>query len=259
MKKRRQTGRHSRRQSEGNLVVGVNACRELLASAPSRVLELWIDNEKSHVELIARARAGNISVHVVERDTLTEQAQGVNHQGVIAKVSERPQEELSDLINRLSSCEAALLVAVDELYDPQNFGSILRASECFGADGVIWSRNRGVAITPAVTKVSAGASELLPLCPVSNLRNALLELKRAGFWVCVAGVGGSAQSIYEVELPEKVVVVLGSEGRGVQPLIQKEADLLLEIPMLGRIDSLNVAQATAVLLATYRSRHGKRS
>jgi 23S rRNA (guanosine2251-2'-O)-methyltransferase len=116
-----------------------------------------------------------------------------------------------------------------------------------------------VTITPAVTKVSAGASELLPLCSVSNLRNALLELKRAGFWVCVAGVGSSAQSIYDVELPEKVVVVLGSEGRGVQPLIQKEADLLLEIPMLGRIDSLNVAQATAVFLATYRSHHGKRS
>ena len=257
MSKKRSRENKSLHGRANNLVVGVNACNELLLHAPGRVLEVFIENEKAHPALVQNARSGNIAVHVLERRKLSELVEGVSHQGVIARVSERSYQELPAIIERLNDAETALIVAVDELYDPQNLGSILRASECFGADAVMWSRNRGVSITPAVTKVSAGASELLSLCPVSNLRNALGELKKSGFWVCVAAVGSEAQSIHEVELPGKVVLVLGSEGKGVQPLIQKEADLLLKIPMFGRIDSLNVSQAAAVFLAAYRSQIGK--
>ena len=141
---------------------------------------------------------------------------------------------------------------LDSIMDPHNFGAILRAAECFGVDAVLWSKNRGCDITPVVAKVSVGASELLPLVPVSNLAQALERLKDAGVWSIAADVSPEAQPIDQFEFPTKSLILLGSEGEGLQPLLLREAEFKITIPLHGKIDSLNVSQAAAVMLAAAR-------
>jgi len=131
----------------------------------------------------------------------------------------------------------------------------LRAAECFGVDAVLWSKNRGAPIGPVVSKVSVGASEIVRLCPVSNLHRALESLKEAGAWLSGAIIAPDAASLDRFEFPEKSVVVMGAEGEGIHQLIEKSLDFRVFIPMSGRIDSLNVSQATAVMLQEVAKQH----
>ena len=137
---------------------------------------------------------------------------------------------------------------LDSIFDPQNFGSLLRSAECFGVDGVIWSKNRGCELTPVVSKASVGASELLPLLCVSNLAETMRKFKKNGFWIVTAEIGEEAKSLDSFDFPEKTLLIMGSEGKGVQKLLSKEADSKVYLPMYGQIDSLNVSQAASVLL-----------
>lgn len=167
-----------------------------------------------------------------------------SHQGVIARVKKKPALGIDDLAG------ASRLLALDSIEDPQNVGAIFRAAECFGVDGLLWSKNRGAPMTPVVSKVSVGASEVVPYAIVSNLAESLRQLKDRGFWVVVADMGG--ENYQTLDLPEKTVLVMGSEHKGVRPLIAKLADLTVSIPLAGEIDSLNVSQAAAVLLSGLR-------
>ena len=249
----------SKAASDLNLyVVGVRSVAEVLTHRAGNVSELFLLDQKGKSQIAELAQSQKIPVSSVEDRFFQEIAPGVTHQGVALKLKERQHQGLKEFVTKVEKLSNSIVVAVDEVFDPQNLGSILRASECFGVSGLLWSKNRGASVTPAVTKVSVGASELVPLVPVSNLRSALLELKKAGFWICVSNVSDSSESLHTFEFPERTVLVLGSEGKGVQPLVQKEADFQLHIPMLGHIDSLNVSQATAVFLAGYRARHLKR-
>ncbi|MCB0321816.1 MAG: 23S rRNA (guanosine(2251)-2'-O)-methyltransferase RlmB [Bdellovibrionales bacterium] len=198
------------------------------------------------------------SVKIVSRDGrfLDDLAGGANHQGFALELESRKYYTLKEFLLTLPESGRVMLLALDEIYDPQNLGSIIRSAECFGVTAVMWSKNRGVGVTPAVTKVSAGASEIVPLIPVSNLRSDLNVLKENGFWV-IAAHGESAgekrpvQSLFELSFPERAVLVLGSEGKGVQPLILQEADIIAKIPMTGRIGSLNVGQAAVSFLTSW--------
>ncbi|MCI5064654.1 23S rRNA (guanosine(2251)-2'-O)-methyltransferase RlmB [bacterium] len=247
-------GKKSRERSPRDVVAvyGVRAVQEVLRWCPERARELLCTSERS-TALQDQATALRIPVRRGEEEELAKLAHGVNHQGVALLLTPREPEPLERLV--AEPAEQSLLLALDEISDPQNLGSLFRAAECFGARAILTSKNRGAGITPAVTKIAAGATELVPYCPVSNLRTALSALRKGGYWVCVTAVGGSATSLHDFSFPERCVCVLGSEGRGVQPLIQQEADFLIEIPMLGKIDSLNVSQAAAVLLASYRQQH----
>ena len=133
---------------------------------------------------------------------------------------------------------------LDSIFDPQNVGAILRAAECFGADAIITSKNRGCPMTPTVSKASAGASAFVPHVEVSNLADSAQRLQNEGFTLVVADMDGDENAVW----PDKLLLVMGSEGTGVQPLLKKRADLIVRIPMYGKIASLNVAQACAVLL-----------
>jgi 23S rRNA (guanosine2251-2'-O)-methyltransferase len=146
-------------------------------------------------------------------------------------------------------------VILDGITDPRNFGAILRTAEAVAVGHIIIPKDRSVRITPVVLKTSAGAVNHLRIYRVTNLRRAIASLKKSGFWI--AGLDANAKTSYDtIEYPDKLGIVLGSEGRGLRPLISNECDYLVRIPMKGKISSLNVSVAAAILLYEVSRQHG---
>ncbi len=226
--------------------MGKNTIRELLRSSPERIIEVYATKNDP---LIQEIESAGIPVKLKSKQELSSLVQTESHQNLIASVKERPQHNLKDFFGK------SLVVMLDSIYDPQNMGTIMRAAECFGADLLVYSQNRGSDITPVVTKASSGASELLPIIKVANLAEIAKKFQKNDFWVVTAEAGQEAQSLHDFEFPDKTLLILGSEGKGVQKLLSKNADFHVYIPMLGKIDSLNVSQATAVLLSKYREQN----
>jgi 23S rRNA (guanosine2251-2'-O)-methyltransferase len=167
-----------------------------------------------------------------------------------AEVSEFAYADAAELLRR----PAPLLVALDQVQDPQNLGSICRTAECAGATGIVLPERRSAVVTPAVCKASAGAVEHLPVALVRNLADFLAQAKQAGAWCYGADMAG-ATPYDRVDYGGGAVLVLGSEGRGLRPRVAKACDALVSLPVRGRIESLNVAAAAAVLL--YEARRNR--
>lgn len=170
------------------------------------------------------------------------------HQGVIALAPAPRYAEVDEILAAARARgEPPLVVVAAQVQDPQNLGAILRAAEAAGAHGVVVARHRAAGLTPAVEKASAGAAAHLPVARVANLAACLARLKEEGLWVCGADPAGPLV-YYEADLTGPLALVVGSEGRGIPPLVRARCDLLVRIPMRGRVASLNVAAAAAVLL-----------
>jgi 23S rRNA (guanosine2251-2'-O)-methyltransferase len=179
----------------------------------------------------------------VDADELTRIAGSPDHQGVVAEVDPFPYADARALLDR----PEALVVALDQIQDPHNLGAVCRSAEAAGADGVVIPRRRAAAVTPAVSKASAGAVEHLAIARVGNLADWLAQAKEAGAWIY--GAEANAEAPYsQVDLTGKVVLVLGSEGKGLRPRVAACCDLLISIPVRGRVASLNVSAAAAALL-----------
>lgn len=230
-------------------IMGKNAIRELLRASPGRLVEVYTSQLED--ELAEELRRHNIPVKKRSKHELTECVDSDSHQSFVASVKERAQPTIKEFLEK--PCDSSLVLMLDSICDPQNLGAIFRAAECFGVDLVVFSKNRGADITPTVAKVSSGASELVDIAKVSNLAETLKPFQDAGYWVVCTDVGEGAESVYDFKFPEKTVLILGSEGEGVRELLKKRSDHRVYIPMRGNIDSLNVSQATAVMLALYRS------
>lgn len=234
--------------------IGINALTELLRHFPERIQKVFVlkGEEKSprKQELIQDLEKGGVPFDYVRKETLNSYAETDSHQGFVTLLKKRPYLELSLFLQDLP--EKGLILAVDSIFDPHNFGAILRAAECFGAAAVLWSKNRGVGITPVVSKTSSGASEIVPLLKVANLASALESLKKKGFSLIAADIDEKAESLHSFSFPDRSVLIMGSEGEGIQPLIKKMCDHTVYIPMQGKISSLNVSQAAAVLLSCWR-------
>ena len=238
-----------RSQPRHRLIMGKNCLQELLEFAPEQILQVYTSKDQD--PLIDEIENRGILIKKVKKDHLSDMAGSDSHQSFIAEVKDK---QFLNLQTYLEKEENRLVLMLDSINDPQNFGTLLRAAECFGVDAVVWSKNRGVDLTPVVSKASVGASELMPMLRVSNLVDTIKKFQEAGFWVVTAEVGEETQSLHSFEFPEKTLLVMGSEGKGVQPLISKNADFKIFIPMMGKIDSLNVSQATSVILSHWRKR-----
>jgi 23S rRNA (guanosine2251-2'-O)-methyltransferase len=251
-------GRRETVGASGNFVIGRNAARELLRHSPKRLVTAHVarahDAGSSPIEneLHTLLKAAGIEPQVSAFDQLTRMAGSDSHQGWVLEVAPRPNIELKELLASLEDTQESLLVLLDSVEDPHNVGSILRAAECFGADAVIFSRNRGASITPSVTKASAGASELVAIAEVSNLHDAIEKCRRAGWWIIGAEAREGSRDLSTYQFAQKVALVVGAEGQGLHALTRKSLDEAVFIPMRGKIDSLNVGQAAAVLMAAYR-------
>lgn len=203
-------------------------------------------------EIRSAARRAEVPVEEVESEALlTGLPEGASTQGVVLDAGPLPEASLEDLAG-----EPGLIVALDGVEDPQNVGAITRVAEAAGARGLVLTRRHAPPLGPAVSRASAGAIEWLPAARVPNLGRALNSLKEKGFWVFGCDPEASA-TLYELKarvLGEAQVVVLGAEGRGLRPGIQRALDHRVRIPMAGRVASLNVATAAAVMLFELRRR-----
>ncbi|HEY1268472.1 MAG TPA: 23S rRNA (guanosine(2251)-2'-O)-methyltransferase RlmB [Candidatus Binatia bacterium] len=236
-------------KSKTLVICGVNAVAEKLKSAPEEILELMIaaGRRSPRLEAIAAdARRRGVPVHNVDWQKLTALADGTIHQGIAAAVATPAYADFNRLGETLKA-EPRRLLVLDGVTDPRNFGALLRSAEGAGISDVIIAKDRAVGVTPAVIKSSAGAANHLQIYRVTNITRALSELKEQGCWV--VGLDAEAkETIYDRDYPQALAVVLGSEGKGMRPLIRRECDFLASIPMLGQVASLNVSVAGAVFL-----------
>lgn len=227
---------------------------ELLRGAPKRVRRVLIEAEREFAEITELAAAAGARVEVVEREIHESLIGPGLARGVLA-IAEPPRSwAIEDLLEREDGPRTRrghrLLVACDGIQDPHNFGAVIRSAEFFGAAGVIWARDRSAPLSPAAVRSSAGASERVPLCPVTNLARALEQAKQGDWWV-IGTVVDDGQPLLQLaaDPPAAMVLVLGSEGTGLRRLTRERCDFLATIDGAGSLGSLNVSAAAAVTLA----------
>lgn len=198
-------------------------------------------------ELLALAREQSAVVQQVPKAKLDEVAKNKSHQGVLAYVAAKPYVDLDDLIAIAKRSYPGLIVVLDGLEDPHNLGSVLRSVDGAGAAGVVIPKRRAVPLTGTVSKASAGALEHVEVARVSNMSQALDDLKKAGFWVM--GAAGEANTLYtDADLTGNIALVIGNEGTGLGKLVRERCDALIKLPMYGQVNSLNAGVATGILL-----------
>lgn len=206
-------------------------------------------------DILALAERAGVSVEYVAREKLDQIARGSNHQGVAAAVAAFRYHDLDELLAlAIQRNEPPLLLALDSIQDVHNLGSLMRTAEAVGAHGIILPEHRAAGVTPAVVKSSAGAVEHLRVTQVTNLVRTLDDLKARDIWAI--GLAGEAQDSFEaVDLDRPLVLVVGSEGKGLGRLVREHCDLLVKLPMRGQINSLNAAIAGSIALyAAWRAR-----
>ena len=194
-------------------------------------------------EIIALGNQRDVEIDRVPRALLDDATHRVNHQGVALEAEAFRYMPFEDIER-----QAGTVLVLDHLQDPQNLGTLLRAAEAVGVAGVVIPQNRAVEVTPAVVNASAGAVEHLRVAVVPNLARALQVLKSGGRWVIGLDAGEGSRDFFATEVPPPAVVVVGAEGSGLGPQLRKGCDLVLALPMLGKVESLNAATAGSIAL-----------
>ena len=234
---------------EGQLE-GRNALTEALRAGRTidKVFIADGDTDRGLQRLAAEAKEAGAVIVPVDRRKLDQMSFTRSHQGVIALAAAHDYYTIDDILEEAASRgENALIVICDELSDPHNLGAIMRSAECAGAHGVIIPKRRSVGLTATVAKASAGAVEYMKVARVTNINNAINELKEKGVWVFGTAAEGSVP-MYKADLTGPAAIVIGNEGDGMSPLVRKNCDMLVHIPMKGHISSLNASAAASILL-----------
>ncbi len=207
---------------------------------------LYVLDTPSHKDVITLAKKSNIAYTLVEKKQLDKLVSG-NHQGVVAEIVQYQTVELSEVLNNVDPQKPGLLVMLDGVVDPHNVGAILRTCDAVNADAIIIKKHGSAKLTSTVAKVSAGAIESVPVAMVTNLTKTIDELKTLGYWI--VGTDMDNASYYrDVDYTTNIVLIVGSEGDGISPLVKKQCDFIVKLPMEGVVSSLNVSVASAVLL-----------
>jgi len=197
-------------------------------------------------EIFNLAAARNIPVQVVDRRHLDKFISGTTHQGVVALAAAREYVDVDDLIAGVGPGEVPFLFLLDQMHDPHNLGAVLRTADAAGVHGVIIPRHRSVRLTPAVAKASAGAVEYVPVARVANIARTVDFLKEKGFWVAGADAQGR-EIFWDARLDGPLALVIGGEDKGLGRLVKERCDILVRLPMSGRVNSLNASVAAALL------------
>jgi len=197
-------------------------------------------------KIVELCRASGIPVRAMPRDQLTRLAKTGGHQGVIAVTAEKQYGDLDDLL-RNKRGNFNFLIVLDGVEDPHNLGAIIRTAEAAGADGIVIPERRAAGVTPTVVKASAGASEYLPVAKVTNISRAVEEIKEHNIWTVGLDQRGS-QSYDQVDYNMDCALMLGAEGHGLHEHVREKCDYVVSIPMMGKVASLNVSVAAAVVM-----------
>jgi len=243
--------------SGGNVIAGIHAVKHAL-EAGSNIDELLVEKGKHHPrlnELIHLAKRSGVRYSFVPKQALERLAEGVPHQGAVAKTitsGEAKFVSFEPWLEALEMSGSPSVLLLDQVTDPHNLGACVRTAEAAGCLAVIVPKDHAADISsPVVAKSACGALARLPVLKVTNMKRCLEQLQKKGFWT--VGLAGEAEtSIYDANLSGPMAVVMGSEGRGMRRLVRESCDQLLNIPMPGAVESLNVSVATGVALFELR-------
>lgn len=225
------------------LIYGKNVVKEAIVSGKN-IYKLYLNTNNK--DLMALAKDKKININIVDNKVLNNMVSGL-HQGAIAEVESYKYFSVEDIIES-SHQKYPLIIMLDGIEDPHNLGAIIRTSEAAGVDGIIIPKNRSVGLNQTVSKVSTGALEYVKVSEVTNLTNTIKDLKKKGFWIVGAEYTKDSQYFQEVKYDMPIVLVIGSEGKGISRLVLENCDFVVKIPMNGHVNSLNASVSCAILV-----------
>lgn len=234
---------------------GMHAVESILRHRPEAVLEMFVDEKRLQKKearlenILALAKQMGVQAQRVKRESMEKHC-GHQHQGVGVRARPRSvgdQNALQDYLHK-QSAESPLILVLDGVTDPHNLGACLRTADAVGVTAVVVPKRNACGLTPVVHKTAVGAAETVPYFEVNNLAQTLASLQELNYWIVGTGIGKNSAPLNEFSLGGPTVVVMGAEGDGMRRLTEKSCDYLVEIPMRGYVESLNVSVATAVVL-----------
>jgi len=233
------------------IIYGIHPVKEALKSPHLQFQKILIGTQKPHPPIqsvLDLAIKKQVPVTFTTKEILNQMVKGGLHQNVVGLIKETPYADLGEILSHWrKEGTKALLLILDGIQDPQNFGSLIRTALGCGVHGMIIPKDRAVGITPAVVKTSAGATSYLPIARVVNIATTIDALKKEGIWVY--GASGEAKDlIYNFDLNIDLAIVIGAEGKGIRPLVKKKCDRLFSIPMKGPISSFNASVSGGMIL-----------
>ena len=241
------------------ILYGRNTVMEAIKSG--RSIDKIFMREADHQEgtaakILTMAKDSRIQVKFIGSEKLDSLTNNSKHQGVLAFMAAQDYVELGELFARAEAKgESPFFIILDQIEDPHNLGAIIRTANVVGAHGVIIPRNRAVSLTSTVAKTSAGAIEYTPVCRVTNLSRTIEEIKAKGVWVTGADMKGT--SMYDIDMKGAIALVIGSEGKGISRLVKEKCDFLVNIPMIGKVSSLNASVAASIIMyEIFKQRQG---
>lgn len=236
---------------KSNKIFGLHSVQAALDYSPSKIMRVWVDAQRDDKRLgviVDNLKGLGIEPEKIDRKKLDRLADGNNHQGIAAEVelpAELGESDLKDAVVCLE--KPALFLVLDNVQDPHNLGACLRTADATGVHGVIITKDNATGITSTVCKVASGAAETVPVYQVTNLARTLRWLKEQGIWV-IGAAGEATQTAYQADLTVPMALAIGAEGKGLRRLTRENCDLLIKLPMLGQVESLNLSVATGVML-----------
>lgn len=232
-----------------NYIYGRNPVEEALKAGIVKNIIISENFKDNQILLLIKEKG--VSFKRVNQGEINRLCPGVN-QGIIAEIKPYQYHSLEELIHLGKKEERPILVMLDGINDPHNFGAILRCCDIFGVTGIIISKHNQVPLNSTVAKTSAGAINYVPVCSVNNLNNTIKQLKDSGYWI-VSSAGSASTNYQDLTYDFPIVLVIGNEGDGVSQLVLKNSDFIVKIPMYGKVNSLNASVAAGVLLARIKN------
>ena len=226
-------------------IYGKNVAREKL-NTDEPIIKAYISKKFKDQSLIDAILKRNIRINFVDNKVLDQKVDGL-HQGIILEVEEAKTYSLEDLFNQIANKTNPLVVMLDHLEDPHNFGAIIRTCEALGIDGIIIPNDRSVGVTGTVIKTSAGAISYTTIVRVPNLANTVEKLKKNGFWIVGTDMKGTDYTKIDYNMP--TCLVIGNEGKGMSKIVKDNCDFIATIPMIGKINSLNASVSCGIVLS----------
>lgn len=228
-----------------NLIYGKNPVIEAIRA--KKVIKVFAVNNFNDQKINSLIKENHLNVTYISNNEMDKMCDGV-HQGIAAELKAYQTVALEEIINKAKKKEKKIIVMLDNISDPHNLGAILRSADVFEASGIVLPKHNSVTLNATVAKTSAGAINYVPVAVVNNLNQAIKTLKEEGYWI-VATDGSAEISYSSLKYDFPVVVVIGSEGKGVSPLVLKNSDYIVKIPQFGHVNSLNASVAAGILLA----------
>lgn len=225
-------------------IYGKNVAREKLHNN-SKINKIYLSEKFNDREIIDLIRKNNIKVSFVKNYELDKKVEGL-HQGIVMEIDDVKTYSYDEIIPNIKK-ENPVIVMLDHLEDPHNFGAIIRTSEALGVDAIIIPTDRSVKVNSTVVKTSVGAIEYIPIIRVVNLNDTIRKLKDDGYWIIATDMDGEDYSKIDYNMP--VCIVIGNEGKGISRMVSENSDIIASIPMKGKINSLNASVSCAIVLS----------